>query len=146
MGGRTFVSRALSFERQFQFKIWARGDCWEWRGRRTAGGYGEAHDGREALYAHRVAYEHAKGSIPVGLEIDHLCRHPWCVRPSHLEAVTHRVNDIRGVTVIAQNARKTHCKHGHPLDGPNLRLRKGGTRGCRACDREWAARRPRLER
>lgn len=39
------------------------------------------------------------------------------------------------------NARKTHCKKGHPLSGDNLRLSKMGTRVCVTCNKikssEW---------
>jgi len=47
-------------------------------------------------YAHRLAYERAKGSIPAGLQIDHLCRVRECVNPDHLEAVSQRENIRRG--------------------------------------------------
>lgn len=38
--------------------------------------------------AHRLAYMRAKGAIPRGFHIDHLCRVTNCVNPDHLEAVT----------------------------------------------------------
>jgi len=88
---------ALSRERRFQYKIWPRGDCWEWRGSRDANGYGFFRDGREMRRAHRIAYEMAKGILLAWpMQLDHLCRHPWCVRPSHLEQVTHSQNVKRG--------------------------------------------------
>ncbi len=31
------------------------------------------------------------------------------------------------------NARKTHCKRGHPLSGANLAIAANGSRQCRAC-------------
>lgn len=46
--------------------------------------------------AHRLAYERAKGAIPAGLQIDHLCRVRECVNPDHLEAVSQRENIRRG--------------------------------------------------
>jgi hypothetical protein len=52
-------------------------------------------EGRRQL-AHRVVYRQFMGEIPAGLELDHLCRQPACVRPDHLEAVTHAENIRRG--------------------------------------------------
>lgn len=110
------------------------GDCLIWTGPKLPSGYGKTGD----LYAHRVAYEEAFGPIATGLTIDHLCRQPSCVRPDHLEAVPIRVNLARGFSPTALNARKTHCKHGHPFDEQNTRIVRtpsGHGRLCRACDR-----------
>lgn len=41
-----------------------------------------------------------------GLEFDHLCRNKLCVRPDHLEAVTHTENVRRGNSPSAIAARK----------------------------------------
>jgi hypothetical protein len=89
--------------------------------------------------AHRYAYEQLIGPIPEGLSLDHLCRNPRCVNPAHLEPVTHRENVVRGIGVPAVNARKTHCKRGHPFSEANtrVRLKKGRPgRECRTCIRE----------
>jgi HNH endonuclease len=51
--------------------------------------------GRSVL-AHRAAYERVRGEIEDGLELDHLCGQPDCVRLDHLEPVTHRENLRRG--------------------------------------------------
>ncbi len=48
--------------------------------------------GGKEYSAHRRMYEQEVGPIPEGLELDHLCHQPSCVRPDHLEAVTHAVN------------------------------------------------------
>lgn len=42
--------------------------------------------------AHRFSYAFAKGPIPKGLEIDHICNVKLCVNPAHLRAVTHKEN------------------------------------------------------
>ena len=41
---------------------------------------------------HVLAWELFYGRVPVGLELDHLCRNPACFNPAHLEAVTHKQN------------------------------------------------------
>lgn len=67
--------------------------CWIWRGhinRRT--GYGS----RGKRLAHRLLYEAAKGPIPAGMDVDHLCRVRSCVNPDHLEPVTRGENIRRG--------------------------------------------------
>ncbi|MFF1336357.1 HNH endonuclease signature motif containing protein [Streptomyces sp. NPDC058290] len=83
--------------------------------------------------AHRWAYRDSRGDIPDGLELDHLCRHPACVRPDHLDPVTHAENVRRGRAGI-NSAVKTHCPAGHAFDEANTRVRNG-KRECRACGR-----------
>src|SRR6266446_450017 len=88
------------------------------------------------MHAHRYAYTELRGPIPPGMTLDHLCRVRCCVNPAHLEPVTGIENVRRGVSPTAQNARKTHCPHGHPLDGINTNRASGHqTRFCRACHR-----------
>ncbi len=89
--------------------------------------------GRKYL-AHRFAYELAVGPIPVGLDIDHLCRVRNCVNPDHLEAVTRRENLMRSpIALTALNARKIQCTKGHALADDNLVVHSDGKRGCRTC-------------
>lgn len=111
--------------------------CWLWTGSRKPEGYGEfGIGGRRKTLAHRYSYELAKGPIPAGLVIDHLCRVRACVNPAHLEAVTQQTNILRGVGPPAQHAKLTHCLRGHPLEGENLRISKDGSRRCRTCARK----------
>ena len=93
--------RHESLKRPLSVRLWAKvdksGDCWIWTGCRIRHGYGRiSGPGRKPLLAHRVAYELTYGPIPDGLELDHLCRNPSCVRPDHLEPVTHLENVRRG--------------------------------------------------
>jgi hypothetical protein len=110
-------------------------------------GYGalsEWIDGRTRMhYTHRVAYEAVNGPIPGGLVIDHLCRNRLCANPAHLEAVTHRVNLLRGIGVAAKHAAKTACPRGHTYTEENTYRSKEGSRVCRACGREKAEERRR---
>lgn len=108
--------------------------CWQWIGATERRGYGRAWERGRDVYAHRVMYERARGPIPEGLYLDHLCRNPGCVNPDHLEPVTNRENLLRGEGFGARNARKTHCVRGHALSGDNVRSHNHGTaRECRAC-------------
>lgn len=116
--------------------------CWLWAADAFASGYGRfwVSSQRKSWRAHRVSYERFVGPIPAGLTLDHLCRVKLCVNPAHLEAVTHRVNCLRGISQPAVNARKTHCKNGHLLSPDNSfpSSSKSGTRSCAICGRARA--------
>ena len=75
--------------------------CWLWPGTCGPTGYGVFNfrrDGRSlSTPAHRAVYQALVGSIPDGLELDHLCRNRRCVNPEHVEVVTHRENVRRGI-------------------------------------------------
>lgn len=109
------------------------GQCWLWTGCLVEG-YGQfAVANSQRIYAHRWAYEQEHGPIPTGLQIDHLCRVHACVRASHMETVTGRINVLRGHGPTAHNARVTHCRQGHPYDLFNTYCYPDGRRYCRKC-------------
>ena len=115
-----------TLEERFWRKVKKTDNCWLWLGFKNREGYGMFYLGNTTT-AHRVSYMIKHGSIPEGLHIDHLCRVRNCVNPDHLEAVTPSVNVKRG-----GNSIKTHCIHGHPLSGENLKVYEG-KRKCRTC-------------
>ena len=111
----------------------ALGKCWLWMGKIRDDGYVTFHDENGVnAQVHRWAYMHFIGEIPKGLELDHLCRIRHCVNPSHLEAVTGRVNKLRGNTLAGINAKKTHCSRGHEFSEKNT-YRYKNHRICRPC-------------
>lgn len=114
------------------------GPCWLWTGCISTGGYAKVGTTRKTLYAHRVSYEQTHGPIPTGLDIDHLCRVRRCIRPSHLEATTRKVNLRRGLNARSM---RTHCIRGHALSGVNLKVLRDGRRNCWACIRDSRDRR-----
>ena len=123
--------------------------CWEWMAARSRSGYGVFWLDGKLRYAHRVSYESINGSIPDGLQLDHLCRNRACVNPDHLEPVSNRENAIRGLTGSASGARqraKTHCPQGHLYDEKNTCQKLDGRRACRTCGRLAQRRRSEAKR
>jgi len=110
--------------------------CWQWNHAIMPNGYGRIAWGtradRHQAYAHRFVYEWMRGKIPVGLQLDHLCRNRACVNPQHLETVTSRENTLRGTSPAAVNARMTACKNGHEFS------QHLGQRRCVTCQTTWA--------
>ena len=125
-------------EERFYAKVEKTAGCWLWTAYRNTDGYGVLGVAGRLVRAHRFAYELLVGSIPRGLQIDHLCRVRHCVNPAHLEVVTQRENTLRGEGACARNAAKTHCPKGHPLVAGNLFLfeLRRGHRECLICRRE----------
>ena len=114
--------------------VWNGTPCWLWTGLLDAG-YGRFRIGRKMVRIHQWSYNHHIGAVPFGLELDHLCRNKHCANPLHLEPVPHKTNVLRGNSLQAINARKTHCIHGHELNGNNLSLQRG-SRQCKVCKRD----------
>ena len=115
--------------------------CWLWTASVRPSGYGQiwtrtVEGRRRLLSAHRAVWEAARGPVPDGLDLDHLCRVRTCVNPDHLEPVTRKTNILRGLAPAAANARKTVCDKGH-----QLQLLPTGRRGCPKCKRAYLAER-----
>lgn len=109
--------------------------CWQWVASKNSSGYGTFGVKRRIVATHRLTFSIFNGPLDSSLEIDHLCRNRACCNPAHLEQVTKRTNVLRGENNAAQNARKSVCKAGHPLEGENV-YQNGNRRICKACRRE----------
>src|SRR3990167_3190147 len=110
-------------------------ECWPWPFSKFKLGYGRIRHNNKIYLAHIVSYESKNGKIPIGLELDHLCRNTYCWNPNHLEAVTHQINIARGINA---NSLKTHCKNQHEYTFTNTRRyfnlsKNSWERICRSC-------------
>jgi len=107
--------------------------CWMWTASRS-GGYGKIKIFGKLSWAHRIAYELTKGPIPEKTEVMHICNHPWCINPDHLQLGTHADNmRHHGESGHHHEGSKTHCKNGHELSGSNVRIYGNGWRRCLVC-------------
>lgn len=134
----------------FNMRINKTETCWLWTGDRTRPknpqrqGYGRLRGKR----AHRLSWELFRGPIPPNLCVCHACDTPPCVRPEHLYLGTLAQNNydakMRGLSIPPPHPRgsdhyeskRTHCPHGHPYSGENLKLTKDGHRECYTCARK----------
>ena len=80
----------MATEELFYARVRVSGMCWV---RAAPGHYGNF-DGKRA---HRWIWERRVGPIPPGLQIDHLCNNPPCVKLAHLDLVTPGENMVRSV-------------------------------------------------
>lgn len=112
------------------------GPCWLWTGTISSTGYGNFGIKEEGIWkrvnVHRFSYQTFVGLVPIGFELDHLCRVRACVNTNHLEPVTHRENAIRGCHENIRYHNLGICKRGHEQTVDNKRK---GNRGCRECSR-----------
>jgi len=105
--------------------------CWLWIGATNRTGHGQIRIGGHNRPPHRVMYEMIHGPVPAELDMDHLCRVPCCVNPTHVEPVTHLENVARGDAGKHWSDRD-RCKHGHLFTPENTRW-QGKARRCREC-------------
>ena len=86
-GNRCLANATLSSRFWTKVDIGAAGECWEWRGYRTATKlrYGRIQVKGKVTSAHRVAWELTNGQeVPPGQMVCHKCDNPPCCNPNHL--------------------------------------------------------------
>lgn len=90
--------------------------CWPWLGALARP------DGRALLHdpdlgrptqAARIAWQLSHHPVPAGLQVLHLCDHPWCVRPTHLVLGSQAAN-------MADRLRKHWVRETHPHRHSNI--------------------------
>jgi len=136
----------LSIEERLKRHTRREGACLVWVAATNGRGYGQMRIHGRTVYPHRASYELVIGPIPPGHVIDHLCRNPLCVEPSHLEPVPMGTNSARGLRGFELTGT---CRAGlHDMTDPaNIMSRSDGRRQCLPCRRSFERRRPaRLKR
>lgn len=103
--------------------------CRHWQLRCDRDGYGV--HGRTK--AHIAVWNEARGPVPEGKVLDHMCRVRDCVRLVHLEAVTQQENQLR--KQWGYSVRRERCAAGHSMREYSVVLETGG-RVCRKCNLE----------
>lgn len=103
-------------------------ECWQWEGTHSEHGY--ALISKRLL--HRIMYQLLIGPIPDNLVLHHKCGNKGCVNPYHCQLIHQREHAAIIGFPHKRMTPRTHCKHGHVLEGYNVMLRNGA-RTCRAC-------------
>jgi len=105
--------------------------CWlmPHRTKRSPQGYIRIRMHGRLTVAHRAAYEEVFGPVPKGFVLDHTCSVPGCVRPHHMEPVSHGENIRRGG--LPHDPETFPC--GHPRSPDNTQRFKDDNRIGRRC-------------
>jgi hypothetical protein len=135
-------------------------NCWIWEGAKVSEGYGfikrKKNNKSITIFAHRLMYTIHNGEIPEEYVVDHMCHsdnteaceggacvHRACINPSHLQAITFKMNlelakKWRG-GIFPESSRKNRrekrgtCRKGHPWIEENMIIRKSGRVDCVTC-------------
>lgn len=95
-----FISGHQSRKSAVEYLIDPETGCWVWQRARSRNGYGNVVVSGRNQCAHKMIYERTHGPVPLGMELDHLCRNRACVNPDHLEPVTSSRNKRRRPATI----------------------------------------------
>lgn len=110
--------------------------CWLWQGFKGEKGYGSTAWRRRSISVHRGMYIEVHGvKLSTEQVVCHSCDVRHCCNPDHLWLGTAADNVMdSAIKKRHGNAKKTHCKRGHPLSGDNLEV-WDGLRRCVICQR-----------
>jgi hypothetical protein len=132
-----YPGRPTPLHLRFWSKVCLSDGCWNWTGYTNSDGYGTINVSIGAgafrpKMAPRVMWFLRYGSWPKA-HILHSCDNPRCVNPKHLSEGDDRENTLQCIARGRHfNAKKTHCKNGHPFDSANTYMRSSD-RVCRTC-------------
>lgn len=109
------------------------GNCWISTYSVASHGYAQIGwnaDGRViGTTAHRAAWVHVHGQIPIGLTVDHVCHVRRCVTVDHLRLLTNSENGRRNRPDYDDD----FCRRGHPRSVNTMVVTKDGGRIARQC-------------
>ncbi len=106
----------------------SKNECWFWKGRVDAAGYGRHEANGRTLNAHRVSYDLFIAPVTDDIEVHHTCTCKYCVNPFHLEGKSS--SEHRKLQRLDK-----HCKRGHEFTELNTYWDERGYRICKACRR-----------
>jgi hypothetical protein len=124
-----------------EWRFWQRVEktetCWLWTGAKAKFGHGSIYVDGKSLRAHTYSFLLHGGVVPEGMQVNHTCDTPGCVRPDHLYAGTQQQN-VDDMNRRGRNyySNRSECPKGHPYDEENTIITKQGRRRCRKCHNE----------
>lgn len=121
----------MNFEDILKNRVLTKNGCLEWKGGKSKYSYGHVHFEKKRWRVHRLVWFKKYGVMPN--IIDHLCRNRICANVDHLDNVDLHINNLRGFSPSALNARKTKCYQGHQLPDRPYK----GKRYCKICKAEY---------
>lgn len=96
---------------------------------------------RHVILAHRAAWVHLHGQVPLGMTLDHLCKTRPCVNPAHLRLLPNYENARR---TFGRDWPLGFCANGHDASHLKKSTRAANAKGytliCGTCEREAQAR------
>jgi hypothetical protein len=109
--------------------------CWNWRGAHYKKGYGVTHYKGRNVSAHRLSAHLWLGmDLSDPRQVMHNCDNPRCFNPKHLKIGTQLENEMDKIARGRHHyAKRTECKHGHPLTPDNVKIGEGNSRVCLTC-------------